>query len=170
MPAILLLAIYALRAASTDPSLHGRWLDESFDVLRLAMHRMEKKLPFAWVRYGDGEMITAAQNSPYGDRLGDSLLFLASHNDAVVNLGTWWLKNSHLASLWNQVVPEKGDFLFHDFFLPAHWGSCRKRDQNMATSGDRGLEQNKKPGRLQSYFGRAWAFTGTSFCGRNSLH
>jgi hypothetical protein len=140
----------------TDPNLHGRWVDESFDLLRLVMHRMEKKkLPFAWVRWGDGEMMTAAQNSPYGNWLGDSLLVLASRDDAVVNVGMHWLKSKGLASSWNKAVPVEGDFLFHEFFYLPIGDPVAQETKTWQHAGIVGWSKIKDR---------------TAFCERNSLH
>jgi len=104
-------------------SSNGRFVGESLNYLRHIEERILHKQPFAHVRWGDGEMTTSVDGTPFGKRLSESLLQLTQHPLTSVNVGTWWLEDKngnpkHFVKKWNQVVSEEisNKTLFHDFF------------------------------------------------------
>lgn len=115
--------------------LNGHFVAESFDFLRFMMNELKEKRPFGWIRWGDGEMMSAAKDSPYGRRLKDALLFLSRHNQSVVNVGMHWLRQERLAKMWNQIVPEHGDHLFHEFFYLPIGDPIAKETQEWREAG-----------------------------------
>ena len=103
----------------------------SLDVIQIIFDRLEKNLSFAWVRWGDGEMGEALGKGEYSQSLMKSLHYMSRHEDAIVNVGMWWLDKKAHASKWNQVVPpqttnqdntteiETRKMMFHNsFYLP----------------------------------------------------
>lgn len=77
----------------------------SDDIVRIVMDRIKSKISFAWVRWGDGEISESTADREYSKKLKASLHYLSRHDDSIVNVGMWWLKNQRFARQWNSVVP-----------------------------------------------------------------
>jgi hypothetical protein len=88
-----------------DKSSDQRTCLSSDDVIRIVMDRISFQLPFAWVRWGDGEIFESTKEGEYSKRLKASLFYLSRNEYAIVNVGMWWLKNQRMTDQWNSVVP-----------------------------------------------------------------
>ena len=92
-----------------EGQVNGLFVPESLIYEQHIMYRLQHRLPFAHVRWGDGEMKSAARpKNDYARELAKALVALSTHPLASVNVGTWWLagpKNLNMRAIWNKIVP-----------------------------------------------------------------
>jgi len=96
----------------------GRFYAPSIETLRETQRRIERRIGFAWVRWGDAEM---SKSRIVGTDMYDAVRGMASMArtpETILNVGAHWLCQDGLKAAWNAAMEgaNASDTALHSFF------------------------------------------------------